>query len=248
MAPLIEDLRTHIHSRAAEIDVWTVDDPNSQAFASRTGFAARRKGKPEVVLGSDVALELGHPSTASRPILLTTALPGLVRPGRVSLLGPDFDRIPIGARRPFAQVVLLALRPGSVPDPFELESTQFLINRLPGYMVRAIPGRLWVRVSKAGRAHGITLHTVGEALIVAFTGEFADVQGVEILFVTSSVADVELLGPIALEASVISGRHKKLALSPEGELECSELSCETCDDKPVCDDLRDILRERRREA
>jgi hypothetical protein len=247
MAALIEDVHTRIDAREAEITVWRLDTPNPEAFARRTGFAARRQGKPEVVLGSDVALELGHPSTASRPILLTTERQGLVRSGRVSLLGPDFDRVGVGACRPFAQVAMLSLRPGSAPDPFDLDSAQFLINRLPGYMVRAIPGRLWVRVSKAGRARGVTLRTVAEALAVAFVSDFAEVEGIEILFVTSSVADVESLGPVALEASVISGRHKKLVLSPDGALECSELSCETCDDKPVCDDLREILRERRRE-
>jgi hypothetical protein len=246
MAPLIQDLRARMDARAAEMSRWNIDGLDLRAFARRTGFAPRRQGTPEIVLGSDVAVELGHPATASRPILLTTEVPGMVRHGRVSLLGPDLDALAVGERCPFGQVVMLTLRPGSAPDPFELDSAQFLINRLPGYMVRAMPGRLWVRVSKAGRARGITLRTVAEALTVAFLGDFEEVEGVEVLFVTSAVADVEALAPIALEASVIAGKHKKLVLAPDGELECSELSCETCDDKPVCDDLREIVRERRR--
>jgi len=247
MGPLIEDLRIRIAGRAAEMTAWTIGDFDCEAFARRTGFAPRRRGTPEVVLGAEVALELGHPATASRPILLTSTVPGLVRHGGVSLLGPDLDSLAVGERRPFGQVVLLALRRGAVPDPFDLDSAQFLINRLPGYMVRAMPGRLWVRVSKAGRARGMTLRTVAQALVAAFLGEFEGVAAVEILFVTSSVADVESLAPIALEASIISGRHKKLVLSPDGDFECRELSCETCDEKPVCDDLRAIVRERRRE-
>jgi hypothetical protein len=248
MAPLIEDVRARMASRADEIARWTIGVGafDLQGFARRTGFAPRRRGRPEVVLGSDVAVELGHPSTASQSILLTTMVPGLVQPGRASLLGPDFERLTIAERRPFAQVVMLALKAGSAPDPFDLDSAQFLINRLPGYMVRAMPGRLWVRVSKAGRARGITLRTVAEALMAAFAGDFEEVEGVEIFFVTSSVADVEAFAPLALEASVISGRHKKLVLSPDGDLGCRELSCETCEEKPVCDDLREIVRERRR--
>jgi len=143
---------------------------------------------------------------------------------------------------------MLALRGGSNPDPFELESAQFLINRLPGYMVRAMPGRLWARVSKEARIRGMTLRTVAQALTAAYLGDFEEVEGLEILFVTSSVADIEMLAPIALEAEVISGRHKKLVLSAEGDIECSELSCETCEEKPVCDDLREIVRQRRRRS
>ena len=128
---------------------------------------------------------------------------------------------------------------------FELDGVQFLINRLPGYMVRSMPGRLWVRVSREGRARGLTLHTVAQALTAAYVSDFDEVEGLEILFVTSSLADVEMLAPIALEAAVVSGRHKKLVLSAEGDLECSELGCETCEEKPVCDDLREIVRQRR---
>jgi hypothetical protein len=248
MTPLIESVRALLDPRVEESKRWAIEDFDHDAFARETGFAPRRKGKPEVVLGQEIAVELGHPATASQAILLTTAQPGLVQPGRVSLLGPDLDCGTPGVQRPFAQVVMLALRPGSAPDPFELESAQFLINRLPGYMVRSIPGRLWVRVSKRGRAAGLGFDTVARALVAAYEDEFDEVEGVEVIFVTSSAADVEALAPVALEASVISGKHKKLVLSPDGELECSELSCETCDEKPVCDDLRDIVRERRRRS
>jgi len=248
MAPLMESMRACMAPRAAEMSRWTIESFDMEVFSRRTGFTARRSGKPEVVLAPDVALELGHPSTASRPILLTTERPGLVRPGSVSLLGPDLDQATPGERRPFAQVVMLALRCDSTPDPFELDGAQFLINRLPGYMVRSMPGRLWVRVSKEGRKRGLTLHTVAQALTAAYMCDFEEVEGVEILFVTSSVADVEMLAPIALEANVISGRHKKLLLSAEGDLECSELSCETCEEKPVCDDLREIVGQRRRKS
>ena len=49
---------------------------------------------------------------------------------------------------------MLAVKPGETPDPFETDNTQYLMHRLSGYMVRSVPGRLWVRISKAGRAAG----------------------------------------------------------------------------------------------
>lgn len=246
MGDLVLDVRAALESTAGSRATWKIDDLDFEDFAKTTGFAPRRKGRPEMVLASDTAVELGHPTTASRVLLLTTTRRELVEPRAVTRIGPDFDQSPPGERRPIAQVVLVALRPGANPDPFELDSAQFLINRLPGYMVRSIPGRLWVRVGKRAVAAGLSLDTVARALCCAYEQDFDDVEAVEILFVTSCASDVEALAPVVLEAEVIRGRHKKLAISPDGDLDCNELTCDTCDEKPVCDDLREVVRERRR--
>lgn len=247
MSPLIRRVHELCADHERDVAEQTIESFDLDSFAKQTGFAPRRKGKPEIVLSSDVAVELGHPSTSSQAFVLLTNQTGIVRDKRVTRLGPDFDEMPQGEQRPFGQVVMLGLRPDSAPDPFDLEGVQFLINRLPGYMIRSIPGRLWVRVSKQGRRSGLTLTTVAKALFAAFRGDFPEVEAIEILFVTSRSADVDSLAPIALEANVVAGRHKKLVLSPDGELDCAELSCDTCDEQPVCDDLRDILRHRRRD-
>ncbi len=246
MGDLIASARAALASAEGNRTSWTIDDLDFDELARKTGFAERRKGKPEMVLASDTAVELGHPTTASRVLLLTTTRRELVNPHAVTRIGPDFDQSPPGERRPIAQVVLVALRPGANPDPFELDSAQFLINRLPGYMVRSIPGRLWVRVSKRAVAAGLALDTVARALCCAYERDFDEVDAVEVLFVTSSAADVEALAPVVLEADVIRGRHKKLAISPDGDLDCNELTCDTCEEQPVCDDLREIVRERKR--
>ena len=83
---------------------------------------------------------------------------------------------------------------------------------------------------------------------MAVYAELPDVEAVEVVFVTSSEADVEALGPIAAEAKILAGRHKKLVLSPDGEVECTDLDCEDCDEQPVCDALRDVVVRRRRKV
>ena len=35
-------------------------------------------------------------------------------------------------------------------------------------------------------------------------------------------------------------------LSPEGDVECTDLDCEDCDERAVCDALRDVVVKRRR--
>lgn len=244
MASLVGRVRQFLAERAGR--TVSADAPcDIQALSERFGFSEKRKGRPEVILGEDVALELGHPSTASRAIVLLCHRPGLVQGGRISIVGPDLDEMEGGMRRPFAQVVMLSVRPEGMPDPFEIDSTQYLMHRLSGYMVRSVPGRLWVRISKAGRIAGLTLKTVGSALIAAYTRDFEGVEGAEVVFVTSSPSDVEALSQISTEANILAGRHKKLVLGVDGEVECRELACDTCDEQPVCDSLRDIAIKRR---
>ncbi len=244
MAPLVGRVREFLAERA--VDTASCDAPyDLSTLSERFGFSEKRKGRPEVILGEDVAVELGHPSTASQVIVLLSHQADRVQNGRISIVGPDLDEMESGVRHPFAQVVMLAVKPDQTPDPFELDNTQYLMHRLSGYMVRSVPGRLWVRISKSGRVAGLTLKTVGSALIAAYSDDFEGVEGVEVVFVTSSSEDVNALSQISTEVNILAGRHKKLALGVDGEVECQDLNCETCDEQPVCDSLRDIVIKRR---
>jgi CO dehydrogenase/acetyl-CoA synthase beta subunit len=245
MVPLVGRVREFLEERADR--TVSCDAPyDLAALSERFGFSEKRKGRPEVILGEDVAVELGHPSTASQVIVLLCHQPDLVQNGRISIVGSDLDEMKSGGRHPFAQVVMLAVTGDGTPDPFEIDNTQYLMHRLPGYMVRSVPGRLWVRVSKSGRDAGLTLETVGSALVSAYISDFEEVVGAEVVFVTSSPSDVDALSLISTEANILAGRHKKLALGVDGEVECQELNCETCDEQEVCDSLRDIVIKRRK--
>ena len=247
--PVIADMAAlirRVHAFAEDNALLAQTHETSGDLADAFGFAARGRGAPEVILAENTAVELGHPSAASRAILLATREPDLVRPGRVRVLGPDTDALPRGARADFAQVVMLRLAPGAVPDPFALDNAQFLMHRLPGYMVRCVPGRLWARISNQALASGLTLKTVGAALIAAFTRDFRGVAAAEVLFVTADRDRVEALAPIAAEADILFGKHKKLVIGVDGDAECAELNCDACDEKPVCDNLRDIVIKRRK--
>jgi hypothetical protein len=60
------------------------------------------------------------------------------------------------------------------------------------------------------------------------------------VLVTSDEQDVEALEPIGREAQALLGMHKRLTLSDGGELECPDLDCDRCEDRPVCDSLRAV--------
>lgn len=271
MAPLVEELRAYL--RQWEERLRCSHEEVARSVAGRGGEEqgrgqergeGRRRERGEgvqhpmnsspdasgrrrsvLVLSGDVAVELGHPSTVSQNVVLLTSAPGQVRHGTVWTLGPELGEMSRGERRPFAQVVLLQLRQGATIDPFRLETAQYLTNRLEGYMVRSLPGRLWVRISQKARAAGLNLSTVGRELIRAYLEQFEAVEGVEVLLVTSSADEVKALAPLVTEAQILTGQHKRLTLDAEGELECVLDDCDSCNEKPVCDNLRDILRERR---
>jgi CO dehydrogenase/acetyl-CoA synthase beta subunit len=221
-----------IHEIAA---VWG-DAVRTHDLDVPAGLSRRGEGPPSVVVGEDVGAELGQPGAISHAMVLTTTEKDLVEDGRVRCVGPDLDQAAEGAR-PYAQVVMLSHNGEDPLDPFELETTQYLPNRLAGFMARTVPGRLWVRFSKQALDDGFRLHMLGSALIAAFRMDFPQVTGAEVLLATSSV---EQLDEVAAEFKVLSGQHRKLVLVEDGVYDCSDLNCESCDQKEVCDALRDI--------
>jgi len=210
------------------------------------GFASKGKGKAEIVLSEDTAVELGHPSAGSLSMVLMTNRAANIKDNRITVVGPEVWEMDDQTRYPFAQVILLAIDCDTPPDPFEIDRLQFLTNRLPGYMVRSVPGKLWSRISKKGVKAGINLSAIGSAVINAYKHEFENVKAVEVLYVTSSKNDIAELEKVKVEEEILSGQHKKLVLGINGEVECTGLNCDTCAEKPVCDSLRDIVIKRRK--
>ena len=239
MFPLIQRLRNFLMERRGFM-ATSKSPVEIETLVQHFGFTIHKRKNPEVILGRDIAVELGHPSTASRAIVLTTHKPECLVNGQISIVGPDLHEMDRNVKYPYAQVVMLSVKNHNIPNPFYLENAQYLFNRLAGYMVRSVPGKLWVRISKIGLNEGLRLETVGSALMAAYANEFEAIENIEVVFVTQSKEDVESLDQIATEANILTGHHKKLALGVDGEIECSELDCETCAEKPVCDNLRDI--------
>jgi len=74
------------------------------------------------------------------------------------------------------------------------------------------------------------------------------VQATEVIFVTSSKEDVAKLDGIAVGVRKFSGELRKLVRQDDGTYECTEYSCATCDEKAVCDSIREMVILRRKKA
>lgn len=236
-----------------DVRVWRapfVDEEGRRAFSRRAGLMARKSGRATIVPADECAVELGAPGRANVNMVLWTTEAALVRDGEIRLLGPD---MPSAGKVswPYAQVILVALNNPDDIDPFQLESAQYLSNRLPGFMVRTVPGRLWARVSRDAISSGMDFARLGGSLIAAYREDFSAVSAVEILFVTLDDAHVNALESVAAEARIILGKNKKLVLVGNGEYECTDLDCDDCEEQETCDEVRDIVilrRKRKKDA
>jgi hypothetical protein len=243
MEPLIRRIRAFMDGPGVVKAGWKA--AGRDELAGRFGYSDEPLPQADVLFLAETSVELGSPPTASHAVLLVTWKPGAVEGGRVTVVGPDVGDIALqggaGARgRPFAQVVMLELSGDGSPEWFSVEQAQYLVRRLPGYMSRTVPGRLWVRFGREAMLRGLDLRIVGSALVARYSGAFREVAEVETLFVTSCAPDVDEVGRAAMEAEILWGRHRKLYIGGSGEVECTDLGCDTCEEKQTCDALRDI--------
>ncbi len=198
-----------------------------------------------MVLASDTAAELGHPRTESAWCTLLTWEAAPSPDWRVTVVGPDAPALRAQDRRPLGVALILGFAHGFEADPIVVDRLPFLPLGLPGVMVRSVPGRTWLRLASA-QGGCPSLFAVGAAWLEGCARRLAGLEQAEILFVTSSEQDVLALRPIGAQARLLAGEHRKLALTSGGDVECVAESCGTCEDKPVCDGLKDILARRRR--
>ena len=197
-----------------------------------------------IVLKEDTFVELGNPSAGSCSFVVWNDELSAVADGRITCIGPDIQQRE-GGSLPFGQVMIVSgaeLREEHYP---ELERTQYTSDQIEGYMLRSVPRRVWGRVSRDAAARGFCLETLGRALMCVFRRKNPLLQATEVVFVTSCKEDVDQLDGIAEDVRRFSGEVKKLVRQQDGTYDCAEYDCESCDDKPVCESVRDWIKLRR---
>jgi CO dehydrogenase/acetyl-CoA synthase beta subunit len=196
-------------------------------------------GRNNIVLSSETGVELGKPDNESASFLVWTGLPGIIDDGMLHCVGPD---IPDMQTRtvPFGKAVLLEVRGMTEENCYDrhrqLERVRYDIS-LKGYMMRAVSQymREWSRVSREAVEKGFSLQILGSALMSHYRAiDF--VTGVEIIFITSSTADVRDAGSIGEKAMRLIGAMNRMT-------EEMSFDCDSCEYVDVCSEvegLRDI--------
>jgi len=203
-----------------------------------------------IILRGDTYAELGKPSAGSSAFVMWTTDPSLVRDGRVTLIGPDIQEA--GAESlPFGQVLIAGGSELGMQEQPALEQKQYLSNLLEGYMVKSSPGRVWARVSKQAAARGFDFEMLGKALIAIYKTQLPKIESAEILFVTSGKQEIAQLETIATQVRVLGKAFRRDALRARGHelIDCTlGTDCASCEVKPDCDDIRDVVKIRKRSA
>ena len=201
-----------------------------------------------IILRADTFAELGSPDASSCAFPLWTDSPSLVRDGRVTLVGPDIPES-AGASLPFGQVLMVWGEELAESEHASLEQGQYVSDKIEGYMVRSSPGHLWTRVSRQAAEKGFDFEVLGKALVALFKSEVAKVQAMEVLFVTSSAEDLEPLAGIAEQVQTIGTQIAREVWLAKGYdvYECTlGWDCKSCTDKAVCDEIREVVKLRKR--
>lgn len=203
-----------------------------------------------LVLRGDTFVELGNPEAGSCAFLLWTDNPSLIRDGKITLIGPDIQESP-GASLPFGQV-LMAGGVGLGKEEHEaLERNQYVADQIEGYMIRNVSQLMWSRVSKDAAARGFCFETLGRALMAIFKSETPKIQAMEIIFVTSGKEDLQPLEDIGTQVRKIARDIVKENWKAKGIdiFECTlGWDCGSCPDKPVCDNIRELVTVRKKKA
>ncbi len=217
----------------AFIEDWLADRRRSelQHLDVTPSMAGPAGGKRNLVIGQDIAVELGHPEDGSLASLIWRASRGDDHGGRIWLVGPDLPAAK-GRRLPLAKVVMIHGRGFDADNTYaryrQLESVRYGVD-LKGYMLRAASqvSREWSRVSHAALADGFSLGILGSALIQAYT-TLDYVDRADVLLVTSSRDDVMTFKPLA-------DRVHAVIAAMSGMSTALDLDCGTCSFAPVCD-------------
>ncbi|MBU0995118.1 MAG: hypothetical protein KJ737_21700 [Proteobacteria bacterium] len=190
-------------------------------------------GNRNLVLEQDMAVELGNPQVESTSFLLWENDSGKIKDGRISIIGPDLNET-TEKKLPFGKIVLVGGHAFSTENSYgryrEMESIRYDID-LKGYMMRAASQyqREWSRVSKEAIANGFSFKILGGTLIDRFK-EKDFVSSVEVIFITSSKAEIIGIKGIADQAIRITSAMNKMAVE-------MSFDCDACEFTDVCDDV-----------
>jgi len=197
-------------------------------------------GSRDIVLRSDLGIELGSPAGESVSFLMWTGDSSLVSDGIITLLGPDINECS-SKNVPFGRVVLVkgsGFNAENIYDRYrEMDHLRYDVS-LKGYMMRAVSQymREWSRVSKEAISKGFSLLTLGGVLIDKYR-KLNYIDAVEILFVTSSKKEVRELRGMGERVMQYINAMRKMK-------EEISIDCDNCEYQAVCEEV-DVLKKMR---
>mgnify|MGYP001124154236 FL=1 len=198
-----------------------------------------KKGS-NIVLKSEVFLELGSPEVGSSSFTLYSDNPDLIKHEQITLIGEDVNESSSKVL-PFGQVILVGGKDLTEEDYYLLNQNLNISDLIEGYMIRSTTENIWCRISKDAAKKGFNFKGLGSVLIWHIKEILPKVESVEVLFITSSKEDIRELNQIGIDVREIARGIKERIWRERGVdiLKCAPSGhCGSCKDKTVCDNIR----------
>lgn len=230
---IIREIKAHVDLKKAII-------PHKTCMASET-FSWPESGRAEIVLLPDLAVELGSPDDASVSFLTWTQDASLIIDDQVTIIGPDINQTQ-KSKLPFGKIVMLEVSGFDETNAFDRNRELFLSKfdiALKGFMIKSASQYMaeWCRISKEAVQNNFSLELLGNALIKEYK-KFDYVKSVEIVFMTSSVDDVN-------ELFLMGNRTVRMIRAMSKMVNEMRYDCTECEYQDVCNDA-DVLKTLRR--
>jgi CO dehydrogenase/acetyl-CoA synthase beta subunit len=197
------------------------------------------KKQAYIVTAGDTGLELGSPKHKSVNSLIWTKKKNLIQ-NKIWITGDEFlsaGRGPI----PFGMFLLVQVNSEFNPTTPNFLSLKNLSNKIPGYMSRSIPGKIWIRISKKLLSENFSLQSLAQSLIFTYRESIKDLAAIDVIIVSGNLEIISELEKINNSVRALSQENTNLQLDADGILSCTLIDCTSCDSKIVCDPIRDVI-------
>jgi hypothetical protein len=227
----------------------TFSCPNSVELLKRSiQFKIEEDAETVFIPKEDIFVELGSPQCESVSFIVITQDPAEIRE-QITLIGPDIPKSE-GKELNLGQVLLIGGSKIIDPEYKNMERALFHLKNLEGYMIRAIPNKIWSRVHRHVGQRGFSFETIGKALMLMYKQEFPAIEKMEVLFMTldspQSFLELKVIGTeirkTYIEQYSEQLKSKLTQISEKQRTDCEyPWSCDECDYNVVCDEIRDIV-------
>lgn len=206
-----------------------------QAALAKPSRTWRDVGEHHMILGSEMAYELGGHNTFGLSGCLYTTKPLLCRQG-VYLYGSDLSQITVS--QSYARIVFVELQESTDEEALyrkfrEIDYVRYHIHP-EGFMARISPvsQREPVRISKKAMKEKMSFADIGQMYLERYQ-KVSQVKNVNVIFVTHKDFDY-----CALEKTL--GRAEQITQSLNHIFTSLSMDCDTCNLKTVCDEVEGL--------
>lgn len=240
-APLIEVIHKITGNTTRRFIEYPLDDGiEADRFNLRSPHGVK---KPVIVTAEDTALEIGSPHHRAVNTLLWTHREGVIR-NRVLIGGIEMEEAMPG---PVTAAVcsMTEIEESLDTSGPNFQALRHLSNMLPGYMIRSMPGKMWVRLHHDLAKAGFSSYSLAQCLAHAYRQLHPAISAVEVVVVMGIPDIVEEMESVDLRARIINGTNRNISLEEDGSLVCEDLDCTHCENVASCDIIREIIKKKR---